>query len=151
MRNKILIILPSPLKKAETFIQALHRNLQNTADLEYEIFYPGYKLNRRKAKHLFLILVNLGSIINFIKINSKQSLLKKLVKTYAFLEILSETDVKCVHFLFFAVLATNSNPESEQQTCLGTVFSDMTWDPNACINTGIAASTKRALLLHLLA
>ncbi len=95
-----MIILPSPLKKAETFIQALHRNLHNTADLEYEFFYPGYKLNRRKAKHLFLILVNLGSIINFIKINSKQSLLKKLVKTYAFLEILSETDVKCVHFLF---------------------------------------------------
>ena len=45
----------------------------------------------------------------------------------------------------------NNNPESEQQTWLGTVFSDMTWEPNACIKTGNAASTKRALLLHLLA
>lgn len=47
--------------------------------------------------------------------------------------------------------AGNNNPESEQQTWLGTVFSDMTWEPNACIKTGNAASTKRALLLHILA
>jgi hypothetical protein len=45
----------------------------------------------------------------------------------------------------------NHNPESEQQTWLGTVFSDMTWEPNACIKTGNAASTKRVLLMYLLA
>ena len=45
--------------------------------------------------------------------------------------------------------AGNSNPESEQQTSLSTVFSEMAWEPNACIKTGNVSSTKRALLLHL--
>ena len=36
----------------------------------------------------------------------------------------------------------SNNPESEQPTWLGTVFSDMTWEPDACINIGNVASTK---------
>ena len=34
-------------------------------------------------------------------------------------------------------VGNSNNPESEHQTWLGTVFSDMTWEPNDCIKTAM--------------
>jgi colanic acid/amylovoran biosynthesis glycosyltransferase len=100
MHNRVIIILPSPVAKAETFIKALVLNLKNTENCTYDFIYPGYILNKNKIFSILKVPFYFSNIVRYINSSKEHTILKKVFRTYIDLDILTNSHVKVLHYLF---------------------------------------------------
>ena len=100
MHNKVIIILPSPISKAETFIKALALNLINTEQITYDFIYPSNKINVNKIFAILKVPIYFLNILRYINSSEEGFILKKAFRSYINLEVLTSSKVKVVHYLF---------------------------------------------------
>jgi len=100
MQNKVIIILPSPISKAETFIKALALNLIKTQNITYDFIYPNYKIQLNKIFSILKSPFYLVEILRYINSSRERIILKKVFRAYINLEVLTSSHVKVVHYLF---------------------------------------------------
>jgi colanic acid/amylovoran biosynthesis glycosyltransferase len=137
MHNRVIIILPSPISKAETFIKALTQNLIKTQDITYDFVYPSYKLNLNKIFSILKSPFYLVNILRYIDSSRERIILKKLFRAYINLGVLTSSHVKVVHYLFanLAVGRENLAKSIGAKTSIGLRGYDITFyalnHPNA--------------------
>ena len=97
---KIVVILPSPIQKTETFIRALVQNLVSNSRFQFRFIYPSLIFNRDKFISLIIAPLYLNRIYSFWKSKEGSDPLKKLIQTYINIEIITVKNVKVIHYLF---------------------------------------------------
>lgn len=100
-KKQIIVVLPSKKKNLETFLNELvNAKMDETLDYNLNFIYPSTSLSPHKIKNLLILFLLPLRTFKYFKKIKKLSILKRFSRIYMNAEIIRQSRVSAIHYLF---------------------------------------------------